>query len=80
LSIDNQDDRFFIVLRRDLKTGHAQLVSFDKRAGFRRTDFVSEYNFPGYAYPEGDDPQSHIGDKLMREEGFQAGYRYTQVR
>jgi hypothetical protein len=80
LSIDNQDDRFFIVLRRDLKTGHAQLVSFDKQAGFRRTDFVSEYNFPGYAYPEGDDPQSHIGDKLMREEGFQAGYRYTQVR
>lgn len=80
LSIDNQNDRLFVVLRRDLKTGHSQLVSFDKQAGFRRTDFVSEYNFPGYTYRKGDNPQSHMGDKLMREEGFQAGYVYTQAR
>jgi hypothetical protein len=79
LSIDNQDDRFFVVLRRDVKTGHAQLISFDKRAGFRRTDFVSEYNFPGYSYPAGDSSEGHIGDRLMREEGYLAGYSYSNA-
>lgn len=78
LAIDNQNDQLFVVLRRELKSGHSQLVSFDKRAGFRRTDFVSEYNFPKYTYPEGDSADAHVGDRLMREEGFQAGYAYTQ--
>jgi hypothetical protein len=78
LSIDNQNDRYFVVLRRDLKTGHSQLVSYDKTAGFRRTDFVSEYNFPDYTYPVGQTGQSHIGDRLMREEGFEKGYAYRQ--
>jgi hypothetical protein len=78
LSIDNQNDQFFVVLRRDLKTGHAQLISFDKRAGFRRTDIVEENNFPGYRYPEGDDPKLHVGDRLMREEGFDAYYTYAR--
>jgi len=79
LSIDNQSDRLFVVLRRDLKTGHSQLVSFDKKAGFRRTDIVEESNFPKYIRQGGFDPM-HIGDRLMREEGFQAGYAYTQTR
>ena len=68
------------MLRRDLKTGHAQLVSFDKQAGFRRTDIVEENNFPGYSYPEGDDPKLHIGDRLMREEGFGNYYSYAAKR
>jgi hypothetical protein len=80
LSIDNQNERFFVVLRRDLRTGHSQLVSFDKQAGFRRTDIVEENNFPGYRYKEGDDPESHVGDRLMREEGYEAYYSYTRPR
>jgi hypothetical protein len=78
LSIDNQNERLFIVLRRDLKTGHSQLVSFDEHAGFRRTDIVEENNFPEYRYRKGDRPELHVGDKLMREEGFAAYYSYVK--
>jgi hypothetical protein len=80
LGIDNQNDRLFVVLRRDLETGHSQLVSFDKQAGFRRTDIVEENNFPDYVYRTGDDPKLHVGDRLMREEGFQAYYSYAHGR
>jgi hypothetical protein len=76
LSIDNQNDRLFVVLRRDLKSGRSQLVSYDKKAGFRRTDIVEESNFPKYVYQKGFDPL-RIGDKLMREEGYGAYYSYA---
>ncbi len=73
LRIDNQDDQRFVALRRDLASGHAQLVSIDKLATFRLTDFdVSEFMFPGYVYAR--DPEHggirQMQNMLRREEGF----------
>ena len=53
LRIDDQDDKFLVVLRRDLATGRAQLVSINKSLVFRLSDFdMSEYLFPDYAYTD----------------------------
>ncbi len=78
LRIDNQDGQFFVALRRDMFTGHAQLVSINKLAGFRLSDFdVSEFMFPGYHYAS--DP-GHEGIRKMQnmlkvEEGFPQAVR-----
>ena len=78
LRIDNQDDHFFVALRRDLATGRAQLVSINKLAGFRLSDFdVSEFMFPGYRYAA--DP-GHAGVRVMQNmlktaEGFPQAVR-----
>jgi hypothetical protein len=78
LRIDNQDAQFFVALRRDMSTGHAQLVSINKLAGFRLSDFdVSEFMFPGYHYAT--DP-AHAGIRKMQnmlkaEEGYAQAVR-----
>ena len=70
--IDSLSPQFFIALRRDLVTGHSQLVTYDKNFRFRLSDFVSEYNFPGYVYKG----QMQLGvikgveDTLKKEEGY----------
>lgn len=54
LSAADQNARFVVTLRRDLATGDAQLVSYDKSAFFRISDYkVSEYQFPDYVYTPG---------------------------
>lgn len=78
LRIDNQNGQFFVALRRDMSTGHAQLVSINKLAGFRLSDFdVSEFMFPGYRYAS--NPE-HEGIRKMQnilkvEEGFPQAVR-----
>lgn len=52
--IMDQGLQFLIALRRDPREGQLQLVSIRKGAFFRLSDFVNEYDFPGYRYPEGD--------------------------
>jgi hypothetical protein len=70
--IDNLNSQFLIALRRDLATGHSQLLTFDKSFRFRISDFISEYNFPGYKYQG----QVQVGfikpveDALKKEEGY----------
>ncbi len=55
LQVADQDEQFLATLKRNLTTGDVDLVSFRKGAYFRLNDFVSEYNFPDYAYkPEQD--------------------------
>lgn len=70
--IDNLNDQFLIALRRDLATGNSQLITFDKSFRFRISDFVSEYNFPGYKY-EGEVQLKYIKpveDALKKQEGY----------
>jgi len=70
--IDNLDDRFFVAVRRELQSGKTQLVTIDKLAGIRLTDFVSEYNFPAYQYADAFQ-RAHLKplqDMLMTQEGF----------
>ena len=78
MRIDNQNDQLFVALRRDLATGHAQLVSISKLAAFRLSDNdLSEFMFPDYTYPS--DP-THQGirkfqNMLKTEEGFPEAVR-----
>jgi hypothetical protein len=51
----DQDEQFLLALRRNVETGDLQLVSIRKGAFFRLSDFVNEYDMPGYDYPA-DDP------------------------
>lgn len=70
--VDSLNPQFLVALRRDLATGRSQLVTYDKNFRFRLSDFVSEYNFPGYEYKG----QMQLGviktveDTLKKEEGF----------
>lgn len=70
----DQDEAFFLALRRDPSSGALQLVSFRKGAFFRLSDHVNEYDFPGYEYPPGDAfQQDYIRpfQRMLRaEEGF----------
>jgi hypothetical protein len=54
LHIDNQDEQFFLAVRRNLETGRLELVSIRKGFYFRLSDFINEYDFPDYRYPEND--------------------------
>jgi len=78
MRIDNQDDHLFVALRRDLASGRAELVSIDKLATFRLSDYdVSEFMFPDYKYAA--DPE-HDGIRKMQnmlktEEGFPEAVR-----
>lgn len=72
----DQGPQFLTALRRLPEDGQLQLVSIRKGAFFRLSDFVNEYDFPDYAYPDGDKfQQEYIRPfhKLMKtEEGHAA--------
>jgi hypothetical protein len=72
--IDNQDAARFVAPRRDMATGASELVSIDKGLYLRRSDFIAEYNFPGYSYKANGPLQTDflrpLHEKLNREEGF----------
>ena len=76
--IEDQNPQFFVALRRDLASGHAQLVSISKMTGFRLSDYdVSEFMFPGYRYAK--DPE-HEGvrktqNMMKTAEGFPQAVR-----
>lgn len=70
--VADQDAQFLLGLRRDLDTGAMELVSFRKGSFFRLSDFISEYNFPDYAYA---DDQMSTGIRMFQnmlkaDEGF----------
>jgi hypothetical protein len=78
MRIDNQNDQFFVALRRDLTTGHAQLVSINKLSTFRLSDYdLSEFMFPGYTYPSDSTHQGirKLQNLLKTEEGFPEAVR-----
>ncbi len=50
----DQGPQFLMALRRLPEDGQLQLVSIRKGAFFRLSDFVNEYDFPDYTYPDGD--------------------------
>ena len=50
----DQGPQFLTALRRLPGDGQLQLVSIRKGAFFRLSDFVNEYDFPDYRYPDGD--------------------------
>ncbi|MEM8772594.1 MAG: hypothetical protein AAGD92_13180 [Pseudomonadota bacterium] len=48
----DQDGQFLLTLRRDPASGGLELMSVRKGAFFRLSDFINEYDFPNYQYPE----------------------------
>ncbi|MEM6339542.1 MAG: hypothetical protein AAF729_00205 [Pseudomonadota bacterium] len=72
LHVADQDNQFLLAMRRDLDTGAMELVSFRKGAFFRLSDFISEYNFPDYAYAADQASQGIMmfQNMLKLDEGF----------
>lgn len=69
----NLDDKFLLALRRDPTTGHTQIVTYDKGAMFRLSDFdESEFLLPGYEYtaPFQRNMIRPMQNMLKVEEGF----------
>jgi hypothetical protein len=54
MRVDNLDDKLLLALRRDDASGQMQLVSIPKGVYLRLSDFVNEYDFADYVYPDGD--------------------------
>lgn len=67
--LDNQDANLFVALRRDDVSGAMQLVSIPKGAYLRLSDFVNEYDFPGFEY-QPNDPFREAHKTFYRIEGF----------
>ncbi|MEL6687712.1 MAG: hypothetical protein AAFP97_08825 [Pseudomonadota bacterium] len=70
IQADNQDQQFLLFLRRDLDTGEIELISQMKGAYFRLSDFVSEYNFPDYAYPDSQEGTKQFQNVMKSLEGY----------
>ena len=54
MRIDNLNQQLLLALRRSEAGGEMQLVSIPKGGYLRLSDFVNEYDFPDYRYPDGD--------------------------
>ena len=54
VALVDQSAQFLLALRRDPASGALELVSFRKGAFFRLSDFINEYDMPGYDYPAED--------------------------
>ena len=70
--MDNQDDKFLVAVRRDMVSGRTQLVSYNKMAGFRLSDYdMSEFLAPGYVYKgAGPEQIKAMQNMLKTQEGF----------
>jgi len=54
MRIDNLNDGLLLALRREDASGAMQLMSVPKGGYLRLSDFVNEYDFKDYRYPDGD--------------------------
>jgi hypothetical protein len=54
MRLDNLNPQLLLALRRSEAGGEMQLVSIPKGGYLRLSDFVNEYDFPDYRYPDGD--------------------------
>ena len=69
----DQSPQFLLALRRDPQAGDLELVSYRKGAFFRLSDFVNEYDIPGYAYGDDAFQQDYIRPfhaMMKGDEGF----------
>lgn len=69
----DQSPQFLLALRRDPQAGDLELVSYRKGAFFRLSDFVNEYDIPGYEYGQDAFQQDYIRPfhaMMKGDEGF----------
>lgn len=70
LHIDNQGQMFVGTLKRNLETGGLDLVSELKGSFLRLSEFISEYDFPDYKYPENQAMTKQFHDMVKPMEGY----------
>lgn len=65
LHVDDQDEQFILGIQRDVESGDIDLKSFRKGLYFRLSEFINEYDFPSFQYPEGPDGEMMKGLQNM---------------
>ncbi|MEM8897462.1 MAG: hypothetical protein AAGC85_05130 [Bacteroidota bacterium] len=70
MQIDVQNAQMLGVIRRNIETGAIDLVSELTGTFLRLSDFISEYDFPDYRYPESQSPTKQYHDMVKQMEGY----------
>ncbi len=70
MQIDIQNPQMLTILRRNIETGDIDLVSALTGTFLRLSDFISEYDFPDYRYPEAQAPTKQYHDMVKQMEGY----------
>jgi len=70
MQIDVQNQQMLGVLRRNIETGTVDLVSELTGVYLRLSDFISEYDFPDYQYPESQAFTKQYHDMAKKMEGY----------
>ena len=70
MQIDIQNAQMLGVLRRNIETGGIDLVSELTGSFLRLSDFISEYDFPDYQYPESQQFTKEYHDMSKQMEGY----------
>lgn len=70
MHIDIQNSQMLGVLRRNIETGSIDLVSELTGSFLRLSDFISEYDFPDYQYPESQQGTKQYHDMSKKMEGY----------
>jgi len=70
MQIDVQNAQFLAVLRRNIDTGAIDLVSEMTGVYLRLSDFIAEYDFPDYRYPEAQEGTKKYHDMTKKMEGY----------
>ncbi|MEM9919963.1 MAG: hypothetical protein AAF990_17835 [Bacteroidota bacterium] len=70
MHIDKQNQMMLTMLRRNMETGAVDLVSEMTGTYLRLSDFISEYDFPSYQYPEQQAMTKQYHDMVKKMEGY----------
>ena len=72
MQIDVQNPQMLGIVRRNIDTGDIDLVSELTGTFLRLSDFISEYDFPDYRYPENQMGQGtkQYHDQVKQMEGY----------
>ncbi|MEM6643420.1 MAG: hypothetical protein AAF616_10605 [Bacteroidota bacterium] len=70
MQLDVQNPQMLGIIRRNIDTGAIDLVSELTGTFLRLSDFISEYDFPDYEYPEVQAPTKQYHDMVKQMEGY----------
>ncbi|MEM9001816.1 MAG: hypothetical protein AAGB24_16270 [Bacteroidota bacterium] len=70
MQIDVQNPQMLGVVRRNIETGDIDLISELTGTFLRLSDYISEYDFPDYRYPESQAGTKQYHDMVKQMEGY----------
>ena len=70
MQVDIQNPQMLGIVRRNIETGDIDLVSELTGTFLRLSDFISEYDFPDYRYPEAQAGTKQYHDMVKQMEGY----------